>query len=73
MKVQASKNQQKIEKKSKLEAKIRQKSQKFDFGGQKLAKKTILEAKKAILEAKMEPRGRFWRQKWSVIIYDRSF
>ena len=52
MKVQASKNQQKIEKKSKLEAKIRQKSQKFDFGGQKLAKKTILEAKKAILEAK---------------------
>ena len=30
---------------------------------QKFAKTTILEAKKVILEGKVEPKGRFWSQK----------
>ena len=51
MKGSAIKKQAKIKKKSKLEAKEKKISPKFDFGGQKHAKKSILEAKKAILEA----------------------
>ena len=59
MKGSAIKKQAKIKKKSKLEAKVKKISLKFDFGGSMLeAKKAMLEATEAILEGVRHDKSR---------------